>query len=273
VKRYIAGIEYDEDRFSPGGDPTLPWTVLPDDREYVYPFIAVEVLEDDFVVVSNHDQIGRVEDVLLGARMNLQLGYASTAFGSLDDAVLLTAGASKGLGNPGANSLLSSADFSMRWQDEEAQNLLLHGSTALYLRHSPRRLLFTSLDANIGSNLDLDNPLYLGGDNGLRGYPLRYQGGDSSVLFTLEQRYFTDWYPFQLFRVGGAVFFDAGRTWGDNPVGAANLGWLRDVGFGLRIGNNRAGTGKVIHVDLAFPLDGEDSIDSVQFLVEARATF
>ena len=31
-----------------------------------------------------------------------------------------------------------------------------------------------------GHNLDLDNQILLGGDNGLRGYPLRYQGGDSA---------------------------------------------------------------------------------------------
>lgn len=273
VRRYSAGLGFQEDNFAPGGDPSLPYTVLPDDRKYVYPFFAMEVIEDEFSVVSNHNQIGRVEDILLGTKMNLQLGYAATSFGSLDNAVLLDASASKGYGDPNTTTLYTSSDLSMRWQDGEAQNLLLHAAASLYLRHSPRRLLYSSLSANIGSHLDLDNPLYLGGDNGLRGYPLNYQGGDSSILFTLEQRYFTDWYPFRLFRIGGAVFFDAGRAWGDNPVAAENLGWLKDVGFGLRIGNNRSGTGKIIHVDLAFPLDGDDSIDSVQLLIEAKATF
>ena len=273
VKRYSAGLGFDEDRFSPGNDATLPYTVQPDDRKFVYPFLGVEVIQDNYSVIMNHDQIGRVEDIHLGTLLALQLGLAGTAFGSLDDALLIKGSASKGFGQPGDESLFTSADLDMRWQDGEAQNLLLTTDVGWYHRHSPRRMLYTGLQANIGSNLDLDNPLYLGGDSGLRGYPIRYQGGDRSLLFTLEERYFTNWYPFRLFRIGGAVFFDIGRAWGENPVGAENLGWLKDVGFGLRVGNTRSGTGKVIHIDLAFPLDGDSSIDSVQFLVEAKATF
>jgi hemolysin activation/secretion protein len=130
-----------------------------------------------------------------------------------------------------------------------------------------------TLDATRGHNLDLDNPLEIGGDTGLRGYPLRYQSGDASMLFTVEQRYFTDWYPFRLARVGGAVFADVGRTWGDNPVQGSSLGWLRDVGFGLRLGPTRGAAGDVIHLDIAFPLDGDPSIDKVQILLESKGSF
>jgi len=68
------------------------------------------------------------------------------------------------------------------------------------------------------------------------------------------------------------VFYDAGRTYGSNPVGTPQLGWLRDLGVGLRLGNNRSSLGNVIHIDLAAPLDGED-IKRLQLLVEAAATF
>src|SRR5947199_4526984 len=34
-------------------------------------------------------------------------------------------------------------------------------------------------------------------------------------------------YPFRLFRVGAAVFFDSGRTWGSAPLAAPSLGLLR----------------------------------------------
>ena len=29
----------------------------------------------------------------------------------------------------------------------------------------------------------------------------------------------------------------------------------------------------VVHIDIAFPLDGDDSIDSVQFLIESKRSF
>ena len=124
----------------------------------------------------------------------------------------------------------------------------------------------------------LDRPgarhlLELGGDSGLRGYPLRYQTGESRMLISIEERFFTDWYPFRLVRVGFAVFADAGRTWGENPAGGTPIGWLKDVGFGLRLAPTRSGSNKVFHVDLAFPLDGDSSIDSVQFLLTSSRSF
>ena len=134
-------------------------------------------------------------------------------------------------------------------------------------------MLFASLGATIGSDLDLDQQIWLGGDNGLRGYPIRYQNGDRRVLLTLEQRFFTDWYPFRLFRIGAAVFFDAGRAWSSNKAANESNRILRDVGFGLRIGSTRSGLGRMTHIDVAFPLDGDNTIKDVQFLIQTRKSF
>jgi outer membrane translocation and assembly module TamA len=91
---------------------------------------------------------------------------------------------------------------------------------------------------------------------------------------TPEQRFFTKYSLWQLADVGAAVFFDAGRAWGDPVMGPSeNLGLLKDVGFGLRFGTSRSALGNVIHVDVAFPLDGDRSIDSVQFLVQTKRSF
>ena len=81
-------------------------------------------------------------------------------------------------------------------------------------------------------------------------------------------------YPFRLFRVGGAIFFDAGRTWGQSPGGSENPGLQTDVGFGFRLGNARSGLARMIYVDLVFPLgNDDDSIDNIQFLIEAKSSF
>ncbi len=130
-----------------------------------------------------------------------------------------------------------------------------------------------TLGGSRGHKLDLDNRTELGGDNGLRGYPLRYQMGESKLLLAAEQRYFTDWYPFRLARVGGAIFADVGRSWGHSPLGTKPVGWLKDIGFGLRLVPTRASGRDVIHIDVAFPLDGDPSIDNVQFLIESKRSF
>jgi hemolysin activation/secretion protein len=153
------------------------------------------------------------------------------------------------------------------------RNAVLDGAARYYVKQSGRRLFFTTLEASVGRALDLDTQILLGGDNGLRGYPLRYQGGEARALLTVEQRYFTNWYPFRLVRVGAAAFFDIGRAWGETPVNTPSLGLLKDVGVGLRFGNSRSGLGNIIHVDLAFPLDGDSSIDDVQLLIETKERF
>jgi hemolysin activation/secretion protein len=113
----------------------------------------------------------------------------------------------------------------------------------------------------------------LGGDNGLRGYPLRYQGGEGRWLLTMEQRFYSDWYPFRLVHVGGAVFADVGAAFGTNPYGSETRDTLADVGFGLRLGNSRSGLGNVLHIDVAFPLNADKSIKNMQLLVETKRTF
>ena len=273
VHRYSAGFAYMSDRFRPVDDNPLESLELPPDRKFIYPYVEWEMLEDNFQESYNHDQIGKVEDRFLGTHMSARMGFASEAFGSADNAILLDATHTWGIGDSTSDSLLTSADFHTRVEPGGVRDLLLNVGGVYHHRHSKRALLHTGLWFSQGANLDLDHQVLLGGDNGLRGYPLRYQGGEGRILFTAEERFFTNWYPFRLVRVGGALFFDAGRTWGDNPVGEENLGWLKDVGFGLRFGNTRSGIGTVVHLDFAFPLDGEDSIDSFQVLLEGKTSF
>ena len=45
------------------------------------------------------------------------------------------------------------------------------------------------------------------------------------------------------------------------------------LGIGLRFGSSRSAFGNVIHVDLAFPLDGDRSIKKTQFVVETKSSF
>jgi hemolysin activation/secretion protein len=169
--------------------------------------------------------------------------------------------------------LALSADAAGRVEEGSLANGLLGAEARYYFRQSPRRLFFLGLSGTAGSNLDTDTQVLLGGDNGLRGYPLRYQAGTGRWLFTAEQRGYTNWFPFQLFNVGGAVFFDMGRVTGRDPLGSTPQGVLKDVGIGLRLGNSRSALGNVLHIDLAFPLDGNSSIDKMQVVVETKRSF
>jgi len=273
TRRYTAGFAYDDHRFSAVIDSTYPTSVIPEDRELLTPFVGFEIVEDRYEKSKNHDQLNRVEDRFLGTRIGARLGVARAGAGSDRDAWLLNIAAQTGFGNSDTSSLLLATQLGGRVEQDGAPNVSLNVSARYYKHQSDRRRLYMNLSGTYGRNLDLDQYLVLGGDTGLRGYPLRFQTGDKRALFTIEQRYFTDWYPFRLFHVGGALFFDVGRTWGDSPVGASGNQLLKDVGFGLRIGSSRSGLGRMIHVDLAVPLDDKDGIDGVQFLVSTRKSF
>ncbi len=272
VRRLSVGLTRDERRFAQALEPTLP-ALLPEDRELTYPWVGIEWVEDDFETSSNRDQIERTEDFFMGTRIGASLGYASADAGSDRDAFVFRAAASRGFGSMGSSALLLGSNLSGRVESGTVVNALWQVDSRYYRQLSERSLVFTTLAGAWGRRLDLDNPLQLGGDNGLRGYPLRYQVGEQRLLLSAEYRYFTDWYPFRLARVGGAVFADAGRTWGANPAGGGSLGWLTDVGIGLRFAPTRASGREVIHLDIAFPLDGDPTIDDVQLLLESKRSF
>ena len=272
VRRWSAGVVYDDNDFGDAREPTLP-AVIPEDRKLVYPYVAFELLEDSFDTSSNTNQIGRTEDFYMGKRFSASVGWSDESLGANRNALLYSASASRGFGSLRRTSLFFSASASGRIESGNTTNAVAGLDIRFYRRKSEKQLFFMTLAGTAGHDLDLDNPVQLGGKSGLRGYPLRYQGGDSKLLFTIEQRYFTDWYPWRLFRVGGAIFADVGRTWGENPLDERNFGWLKNVGFGFRFAPTRFSARKTAHLDFAFPLDGDPSIDSVQVVLEAKRSF
>ena len=272
ARRLSIGLTYEDHAFGavPGAAPPA---LLPSNRTLAYPWVGAEWVEDAFYTARNRNQIEKTEDYSLGWRARAQLGYAATSLGSDRNAAMLAATVSKGLEVSERQSLSFGVDTRGRLEQGEVAGGLLTADARYYFRESPHRLLFLNLSATAGSNLDADQQVLLGGDSGLRGYPLRYQSGEGRWLFTAEQRLFTNWYPFQVFNVGAAVFYDMGASFGRDPLGTPSQGLLRDVGFGLRLGSSRSAHGNVLHIDVAYPLDGDDAVRKIQFLVETKKSF
>ena len=272
ARRWLTGIRYEDSQFGP--DPETPLAApLPQDRKLLTPWLGISFIQDGYDTVRNLDQIARTEDVQFGRELRAELGIASAQLGSDRDAAVFALSAGTGERLTEGRSLFLGSSFSGRWESAGLRDGLATAEARYYQRQRENAAFFATTRGAVAFSPDLDHLIELGGDNGLRGYPLRYQVGTSSVLLTAEQRLYTDWYPFRLFRVGAAAFVDAGRTWGEDAAGSPPLGWLADAGFGLRLGNERSGLGNVIHVDLAFPLVRSDGVDSVQLLVETRQRF
>ena len=272
VRRWTAGVTYHRSRFAALVNEDLGGP-LPEDRELVYPWVGFDLVQDQYQERTNQDQIERIEDVLLGLRAGGRIGYASSSLGSDREALLFSAYAQNGWDLNAASSLFMTGTATGRVENDGLRNAVLAAEVRYYRTTSERTKFFATINGTTSENLDAERQILLGGEEGLRGYPLRYQAGTSKALLTLEERYYTGWYPFRLFHVAGAAFFDMGRTWGTDVTGATSDGLLKNFGVGMRLGSSRSAFGNVIHIDLAFPLDGGNDVDSVQFVVETKARF
>jgi hemolysin activation/secretion protein len=273
TKRLLFGFHYDRNQFLPTPASTLPANPLPPDRTLSYPFVGFDIAQDDYARVGDQNQIGKTEDLYFGTEVTGRVGVSNSAFGANRNTPILAATAVHGFRLPLEQELFLAGDFSTRIANGRASNLVSDASARYYWRWREDWLLYAALSATVTDALDPDMQLLLGGDNGLRGYPLRYESGASRALLTVEQRVFTDWYPFRLVRVGFAAFGDTGRTWGSGVVGNSDTGLLSDVGVGLRIGNTRSGLGNVLHIDVALPLKVVPNNERVQFLVQTFQSF
>ena len=273
TKRLTFGVRYDRNLFLPTPGTGIPARQLPPDRTLSYPFVGFDILEDKYQKIGDENQIGRTEDLYFGTEVSGEMGWVNSAFGADRNAVLLRAHLLRGMELTELQQIFITSNFTSRIEDGQARNLIADAGAKYYWRWRTDWLLYAELSGTVTDSLDPDLQVLLGGDNGLRGYPLRYESGTSRALLTVEQRFYTDWYPFRLVRVGGAIFADVGRTWGSGVIGNSDPGLLRDVGFGLRIGNTRSGLGNVLHIDFAFPLNHIAGIKPFQFLVQTMQSF
>jgi outer membrane protein assembly factor BamA len=273
TRRYTVGASYaaDQYRFEPGRPPPPQ---LPLDRTLAGPFLRYEVIQDDYLQTMNRDLIQRPEYLTMGLTSTVQVGRSLGAFGATDEPWQVSANASRGFRfqQPG-HQMLASANYSALLGSSSGDTRAMGGSVRYFApQKEPLLFYFAASTDHVHSPNQADD-LLLGGDNGLRGYPLRYQRGQHRTLFTFEERYYTDWYPLRLFRVGAAVFADVGRAWGSETPNPVN-GWLSDVGIGLRFLSARASFGNILHVDLAFPINRSDpTIKPYQVLVQTGKTF
>lgn len=274
ARRFLYGFAYSKEEFGAPTDPaSVPPATMPSDRTLSYPWVGYEEIQDGYFTAHDMDQIQRTEDHNLGREIHARIGYSAPAFGGDRNRAVYEARIAQGL-NPGnGQTLFLSSGLSGRYGGEGAENLLLSGSARYLARDMGENLFYAFLGGDVAQNLDSENQLLIGGDNGVRGYPLRYQEGDRRVRLSIEQRFYMPWHLLKLVHVGAAVFYDAGAAWWSGDASATSSPLLQDVGFGLRLSSSRSARGGMVHVDLAFPLNPPDGVPHYQLSVQAGETF
>ncbi len=271
VQRWTLGYRIDEQEYR--ADPVLGTTVLPEGRQLHYPWLALTWFQDQYEVTRNRDQIARTEDLYIGRSLAMRVGYAAQSWGSDRNALLVNIALQDAYRLSERQRLFAKVSIDGRRESGAWLGTVFSGSLRYDWRQGSKSLFVLSLAHVQGERLDASQQLFLGSDEGLRGYPLRYRSGTQRSVLVAEQRYFTDKQILRLLSVGGAAFVDAGRIGGEvNPIpGSKSI--FTDVGLGLRLGNIRSSRGDMFHLDLAYPLDAVGADRKVQFSVSTKNSF
>ncbi|TVS13883.1 MAG: hypothetical protein EA417_15935 [Gammaproteobacteria bacterium] len=254
VQRWTLGLEFEDFSFDRTDGPLQP-EQLAEDRRRTWPFLRYEYIEDDFDSGLRLDFKQRPADVYLGLRYGVTLGYAPNLLGA-DASRMMVRGDVRNahrLTDGWFVSWEGDVDATLRSGDT-SENLFARAGIETHYRHHEQFGFFASLQGTYARNLTPDRQLLLGGDNGLRGYPARFQDGDRSVVLRVEERFFSNANPFRLLLIGAAAFVDVGRSWFPGDANDSTSGWLTNAGVGLRIGNTRGSGRFLLHIDLAVPL-------------------
>lgn len=279
IQRLLLGITLEDVSFNEQAGTVLN---LPADRNLSALWLEYQLLEDDFYKLYNINQFNRVEDINAGWQLRLRLGYMQSWLGADEAGLQLNLSAQKAWQLQQHTWLFSELSYHrLDWQN--IRQALWHLSLQLNHQLNARNSIMASISAEQGHNLFADEALYLGGDSGLRAFPLYYQRGDNRMVATAEYRHYTDWNLWQIFDVGFAAFTDVGRSWGaSNNInlterlnGRADMDdkILFGVGVGIRLLSSHSSRGTMIHLDLTRPITDNPDIRSWQWRATAKRRF
>lgn len=266
--RYEFGYTQRKDTFMES-----PLTIgLPQERDFSYPWFGIEYIEDNFIKTRNLYLIGRVEDVQLGWRHNVRLGvntsnseyqkalhwyWYSRYTNQINEQHIYTTWLS-GEGVEPENGLTPTYYYSLGYE---------------YFHHaSDTRIWYSKLQFWGAENPFIDRPISIGGESGLRGYPLHYQHGDQAYLLNLEKRYYPGINLFKLVDVGFAAFTDIGRARGDTLYPNQEEGTLVSVGVGIRLFFSRSSGRNLVNINFAKPVNS-DFLNEWDFSITATTSF
>jgi outer membrane protein assembly factor BamA len=271
VLRSTLGYQVDDRHYAP--DPVSGTLTLPVDTHTRYPWLGLSWLQDKYVVTRNRERIELTEDMYVGRSAGLTLGYSSKTFDADKDALIL------GVMLQDAYVLSYSQNLFVNWsmngRREQGQWRGTTYSTSVRYdwREGARYLVAVKFNHAYVQELDESQQLYLGSDEGLRGYPLRYRSGSERMVLNVEQRVYSNVQILRLLSVGAAAYVDVGRIGGEAGATAGSQRTFADVGIGLRLGNIRSSGGEMFHFDLAYPFNAPSADRKVQFSIVTKTTF
>lgn len=266
VSRYRVGWFANSLNYNTVDDPNVE---LPADVDKYYPYLEYEYLNVKYVEKINFRVMGITEDIKLGSSLRTRIGWKDEAYNSTQEGYVL--GFEYNFGSFISTHTLGLFDLKLDQESnktiDDTGRIVVQGRLYNFRGENHSYVFSSRLEA--AQNPELFDRIEVGGDSGLKGYPVRFQNGERALTLSAERRVYFNLYLWQMVKFGYAIFAEAGSAWdnGENPV------WLSDIGTGLRLVSTRQSNAKVLHIDIAFPLSEKNEIDDYQLFVKARTEF
>ena len=271
VQHLNAGITLDDRQFAMNSASTLP---EPDDRDLSQIWIGWDWFESDYQKMFNFFQFNKVEDINFGWQASVRLGRLNQGLGAYTEGWNLQATLAKNWQLTPISWLTYRSEY-YQLEGDILQSQQLFSNQLRHIYHlSDNQVFISQLQFNLGKNLFRDQRITIGGDDGMRAFPLYYQTGNKSVIASTEYRYITSWHLYQLLDVALAAFIDAGKAW-DNPDRSTNIdeGSLYGYGVGIRLLPSHASRGSIISIDLSKPVSNNPELSGWRWRLIAKREF
>ncbi len=234
--------------------------IPPDDRQQTV-FLDIDTSRVDFIKTTHLEKMTRVEDVNLGPSLVVSPGISPERLNGTKDQYEAEGSFERKSLFKGKHLFNRKYTYSGRGPLSDGENQRYGITWKYYHRNNESNTLVLHTRADWGDELDPDNQVKLGGDNGLRAFEVDGIVGNKGWVFNAEDRLFFIDELFNLVSVGGAVFYDTGYVWAkEDPVSLSKL--RSSVGAGLRLGLTRSSNEVIIHVDLSYRTQVDEPGDS-----------
>jgi len=247
------------------GVPGLLPPPLLQDRRLRGPALTLSTQEDAFDTFVDLQGMDTPEDYNLAWTGDLEVGAYTRAWGSSMAAPFFRVQVAKGWSEASEDLTLFMASWDGRRPATGLENTHLALSLVQYHKLTTHQILAGMVTVDRAQRPDPETWYYVGGDQGLRGFPNQLHPGDARWTASFNYRLLTDQRWWGLVRLGYSVFVDMGSV-----RRLDGLGWTRtysDVGVGLRLGNLKSSMGRVILLSVAMPLNREPYQARYQFTI------
>jgi outer membrane protein assembly factor BamA len=248
---------------------TLPDVCVPPptlrDRRLRGPALTLATQDDAFESFVDIQGMDTAEDYNLAWNGDMAVGEYSRAWGSTMAAPFFKFEATKGWSSSSEDLTLFTTSWDGRKPATGLENSHLSLSLADYHKLTPNQILAGFVSVDRARRPDPETWYYIGGDQGLRGFPNQLHPGDARWGASFDYRLLTEQRWWGLVRLGYSAFVDLGSVHRMDGEG-----WSRtysDVGVGLRLGNLKSSLGRVILLSVAVPLNKEPYQNRWQFTI------